>query len=207
MAERRRTWRAYATQHVWAGLDGAPEIREPKERGGSVRAYVDEVESPAGPLAFAVDEEEALLWLQLTEGDYGRTIEQELAYEGFEVCEDPAKTAPARRELSEYAAGRRRTFGLPMALVGSEWQRAVWEALMRIPYGETRSYGEIAEMIGRPGAARAVGRANSTNRLPIVVPCHRVIGADGTLTGFAGGLHLKTRLLEHERRVLAADGA
>jgi methylated-DNA-[protein]-cysteine S-methyltransferase len=172
-----------------------------------VKAYVDEVESPAGPLAFAVDEEGALLWLQLTEGDYGRTIEEELAHEGFEVREDPAKTAAAREELSQYCAGERRTFGVPLALVGSEWQKAVWEALTRIPYGETRSYGEIAAMVGRPGAARAVGRANSTNRLPIVVPCHRVIGADGTLTGFAGGVHLKTRLLEHERRVLAADGA
>ncbi len=79
--------------------------------------------------------------------------------------------------------------------------------MRRIPFGETRSYGEIAAMVGRPGAARAVGRANSTNRLALVVPCHRVIGADGTPTGFAGGIHLKTRLLAHERRVLAADGA
>ena len=173
-----------------------------------MRAYVDEIGSPAGPLAFAVDEDGALLWLQFTEGDYGRTIREELAHEGFEVCEDPAKTTVARRELSEYSSGERRSFGLPLALVGSEWQKAVWEALTRIPYGETRSYGEIAAMVGRPGAARAVGRANSTNRLALVVPCHRVIGANGTLTGFAGGLHLKTRLLEHERRVLAAaDGA
>ncbi len=172
-----------------------------------MKAYVDEIASPAGPLAFAVDEGGALLWLQFTEGDYGRTVEEELAQEGFEVLRDPSKTAPAREELSQYSAGERRTFGLPLALRGSEWQKAVWEALMRIPFGETRSYGEIAAMVGRPGAARAVGRANSTNRLALVVPCHRVIGANGTLTGFAGGIHLKTRLLDHERRVLAADGA
>ncbi|MDP9412404.1 MAG: methylated-DNA--[protein]-cysteine S-methyltransferase [Actinomycetota bacterium] len=172
-----------------------------------MKAYVEEIGSPAGPLAFAVDEDGALLWLQFTEGDYGRTVDEELAREGFEVRRDPSKTARAREELSQYSAGERRTFGLPLALRGSDWQKAVWEALMRIPFGETRSYGEIAAMVGRPGAARAVGRANSTNRLALVVPCHRVIGANGTLTGFAGGLHLKTRLLEHERRVLAADGA
>ncbi len=172
-----------------------------------MKAYVEEIGSPAGPLAFAVDEDGALLWLQFTEGDYGRTVDEELAREGFEVRRDPSKTARAREELSQYSAGERRTFGLPLALRGSDWQKAVWEALVRIPFGETRSYGEIAAMVGRPGAARAVGRANSTNRLALVVPCHRVIGANGTLTGFAGGLHLKTRLLEHERRVLAADGA
>jgi methylated-DNA-[protein]-cysteine S-methyltransferase len=88
-------------------------------------------------------------------------------------------------------------------LTGSEWQKAVWRALTRIPFGETRSYAEVAAMVGRKGAARAVGRANATNRLPVVVPCHRVIGTDGSLTGFAGGTHLKTRLLEHEARVLA----
>ena len=87
-------------------------------------------------------------------------------------------------------------------LRGTGWQKAVWEALTRIPYGETRAYGQIAAMVGRPKSSRAVGRANATNRLPLVVPCHRVIGADGSLTGFAGGTHLKVRLLEHEARVL-----
>lgn len=164
---------------------------------------MDEIESPAGPLAFAVNEDGALLWIQFTEGDYGRTMEQELESEGFEVSRDVGKTARAREELAEYATGERREFDLPLAMTGSEWQRAVWEALTLIPYGETRSYGEIASMIGRPGAARAVGRANASNLLPVVVPCHRVISADGTLGGFNGGLHLKTRLLEHERRVLS----
>lgn len=168
-----------------------------------MRAYVEAIESPAGPLVLAVNDAGALLWLQLAEGDYELTVEQELEREGFEVEREPSRTARACEELMEYCAGTRREFGLPLAVVGTEWQKAVWEALTRIPFGETRSYAEIAAMAGRPKAARAVGRANATNRLPVVVPCHRVIGADGSLSGFTGGTHLKTRLLEHEARMLA----
>ena len=168
-----------------------------------MNAYVDTIESPAGQLAFATDDRGALLWLQLTEGEYGRTVEQELEWEGYEVRQDRDATARAREELLEYGAGTRQVFDVPFVLRGSEWQKAVWRALTRIPFGETRSYAEVAAMVGRPKAARAVGKANATNRLPLVVPCHRVIGANGSLTGFAGGLHLKTRLLEHEARVLA----
>ena len=168
-----------------------------------MRAYVEAIESPAGPLVLAVNDAGALLWLQLADGDYERTVEQELEREGFKVEREPSWTARACEELMEYCAGTRREFGLPLAVVGTEWQKAVWEALTRIPFGETRSYAEIAAMAGRPKAARAVGRANATNRLPVVVPCHRVIGADGSLSGFTGGTHLKTWLLEHEARVLA----
>jgi methylated-DNA-[protein]-cysteine S-methyltransferase len=167
-----------------------------------VRAYVDEIETPAGPVAFAVDEEGALVWLSFTEGDHELTAEEELEREGYLLGVDPARTARAREQLLEYSSGTRREFDLPLAMVGSAWQKAVWRALTEIPYGETRSYAEIAAAVGRPGAARAVGRANATNRLPLVVPCHRVISADGTLGGFNGGLHLKERLLEHESRVL-----
>ena len=173
-----------------------------EKRGCGVKAYVDEVESPAGELAFAVDEEGAMIWLRFVEGDGGWKVEEELGVEGFEASRDGQRTARAREELREYYAGVRRKFGLPLAFVGSEWQRAVWGELTRIPFGETRSYGEIADRLGSPGAARAVGRANATNRLPLVVPCHRVIAADGSLGGFNGGLHLKERLLGHERRVL-----
>jgi methylated-DNA-[protein]-cysteine S-methyltransferase len=173
-----------------------------EKRGCGVKAYVDEVESPAGELAFAVDEEGAMIWLRFVEGDGGWKVEEELGVEGFEALRDGQRTARAREELREYYAGVRREFGLPLAFVGSEWQRAVWGELTRIPFGETRSYGEIADRLGSPGAARAVGRANATNRLPLVVPCHRVIAADGSLGGFNGGLHLKERLLGHERRVL-----
>jgi methylated-DNA-[protein]-cysteine S-methyltransferase len=169
-----------------------------------VKAYVDMVESPAGTLAFATNDSGALLWLQLTEGEYARMVEQELEREGYEVRRDQGPTAQAREELVEYAAGTRQTFDVSFVLIGSEWQKAVWRALTLIPFGETRSYAEVAEMVGRPKAARAVGKASATNRLPLVVPCHRVIGANGSLTGFTGGLHLKTRLLEHEARILAS---
>ena len=168
-----------------------------------MNAYVDMVESPAGPLAFATNDSGALLWLQLTEGEYAWTVEQELEREGYAVRRDQGPSAQAREELREYAAGTRQTFDVPFVLIGSEWQKAVWRALTLIPFGETRSYAEVAEMARRPKAARAVGKANATNRLPLVVPCHRVIGANGTLTGFTGGLHLKSRLLEHEARMLA----
>lgn len=172
-----------------------------------MKAHVDEIESPAGPLAFAVDEDGALMRLHFVESNYGPIMEAELEDEGYVVQVDETRTAGVRKELSEYVSGRRRTFDVPLAFAGSEWQKAVWMELTSIPFGEIRSYGQIADSLGRPGAARAVGRANASNVLPVVVPCHRVVAADGTLGGFNGGLHLKERLLEHERSVLAAAGS
>jgi methylated-DNA-[protein]-cysteine S-methyltransferase len=104
----------------------------------------------------------------------------------------------ARQQLQEYFAGTRRTFTLQLDLAGTAFQNRVWNALRTIPFGETRSYGEIADQIGSAKAVRAVGAANGRNPIPIIVPCHRVIGADGTLTGFAGGLGIKARLLALE---------
>lgn len=104
----------------------------------------------------------------------------------------------AERQLEEYFAGRRRVFALELTFGGTEFQKEVWQALTTIPFGETRSYGQLAAQIGRPGSARAVGAANGRNPLSIVVPCHRVIGANGTLTGFAGGLEAKEFLLRFE---------
>jgi methylated-DNA-[protein]-cysteine S-methyltransferase len=101
-------------------------------------------------------------------------------------------------QLEEYFAGERRAFDLPVRLAGSAFQRRVWEALSGIGYGETISYGELARRIGRPGAARAVGLANGRNPVSIVVPCHRVIGSGGALTGYGGGLERKARLLALE---------
>ena len=98
-------------------------------------------------------------------------------------------------QLEDYFAGGRRDFDLPLAPVGTDFQRRVWRALTSIPYGETISYGELARRIGNPQAARAVGLANGANPLPIIVPCHRVIGANGSLTGFGGGLPIKQALL------------
>lgn len=104
----------------------------------------------------------------------------------------------AEAQLREYFAGARRTFDLPLAPHGTAFQRRVWAALRTIPYGETRTYGELAAAIGSPNASRAVGMANHRNPIPIIIPCHRVIGANGTLTGYAGGLEIKRRLLALE---------
>ena len=103
------------------------------------------------------------------------------------------------QQLREYFLGDRKTFELPILPRGTPFQLAVWDALQRIPYGETRSYAQIAQEIGRPNAVRAVGAANGANPIPIIVPCHRVIGSNGSLTGFGGGLGVKRRLLELER--------
>ena len=107
----------------------------------------------------------------------------------------------ARRQIEAYFAGELREFDLPLAPQGSGFQLRVWEELRAIPYGETISYGELAQRVGDPGAARAVGLANGRNPLPVIVPCHRVIGADGSLTGFGGGLDRKRALLELEAGV------
>jgi methylated-DNA-[protein]-cysteine S-methyltransferase len=106
----------------------------------------------------------------------------------------------AVRQLREYFAGRRRDFDLPLAPEGTEFQRRVWERLRSIPYGQTISYAELARRAGNPKAARAAGSANGSNRIPIVIPCHRVIAADGSLGGFGGGLEIKRRLLDLESR-------
>ncbi|HLZ69636.1 MAG TPA: methylated-DNA--[protein]-cysteine S-methyltransferase [Dehalococcoidia bacterium] len=164
----------------------------------SARAFLDTSPSPAGPLAFAVNGDGALLRTQFLEGRYPTTIEQELARAGFGVTRDPERTAPVRQQLAEYAEGRRTAFDLPLVLDGDGWQQAVWRVLLAVPFGETRSYGRVAALAGRPGAAREVGEAVAANPLPLVVPCHRVIGADGSLKGFTGGVHLKRRLLAHE---------
>lgn len=107
--------------------------------------------------------------------------------------------AQAVSELGEYFAGKRRTFDVPVRTMGTEFQQAVWQALRQIPYGQTINYGEQARRIGKPAAVRAVGGANGKNPVGIIVPCHRVIGADGSLTGFGGGMDAKAWLLNHER--------
>lgn len=106
--------------------------------------------------------------------------------------------AEVERQLTEYFDGKRTTFDVPIRMRGTDFQKRVWEQLLRIPYGQTRSYGELARAIGNRSASRAVGLANSKNPLSIIVPCHRVIGATGKLTGFAGGIETKARLLELE---------
>jgi methylated-DNA-[protein]-cysteine S-methyltransferase len=118
-----------------------------------------------------------------------------------EMVEDDRQSVlvQAERQLKEYFAGERREFDLPLDMRGTPFQKDVWEALLSIPFGETRSYGELANQIGKASASRAVGAANGRNPLSIVVPCHRVVGSTGKLTGFAGGLDVKERLLGLER--------
>lgn len=116
-----------------------------------------------------------------------------------EVGETPL-LKKAAAQLTEYLDGTRREFNIPLAIEGTAFQTAVWKALLTIPYGETRSYGDIAQCIGNPKACRAVGMANNRNRIAIIVPCHRVIGTDGKLVGYGGGLELKERLLALENR-------
>ncbi len=111
--------------------------------------------------------------------------------------------ARACEQLAEYLARTRTTFDLPLAATGSPFERQVWDALCAIPYGSTLSYGELARRLGDPRASRAVGAANGKNPIPIIVPCHRVIGANGELTGFGGGIDRKRWLLEHEGALLA----
>jgi len=135
--------------------------------------------------------------------DRGRLVRFNLSAKGAakvdpHAVHDERAIARVRKQVEEYSAGERTEFDLELAPAGTEFQRAVWNALLAIPYGETRSYGEIARAIGQPTAARGVGSANHANPIGLIVPCHRVIGADGSLTGYGGGLPLKRALLEHE---------
>lgn len=116
----------------------------------------------------------------------------------FSIQPDSHGLDEAARQLDEYFEGRRRTFELPLDLRGTLFQQKVWLSLTRIPYGEVRSYKQVAEDIGSPKAVRAVGGANNRNPIAIIVPCHRVIGADGAMVGYGGGLPIKQRLLRHE---------
>lgn len=148
-------------------------------------------ESPVGPLLLAADDD----GLRLVEFHVSRHRMARDA--GWHEGEHPV-LQHARVQLDEYFAGRRQAFDLPLAPRGTAFQRAVWQMLASIPYGSTISYAQLASRVERPAAMRAVGAANGRNPLPIVLPCHRVIGADGSLTGFGGGLPTKQFLLELE---------
>ena len=152
--------------------------------------YYCYLDTPIGELLLA-GEDEALAMIGFPKGSMRREPEPDWIFN-----EKPL--ANARKQLQEYFAGERREFALPLKLSGTEFQVSVLEALLDIPYGQTTSYGEIARRIGRPKAVRAVGAANGRNPIPIVVPCHRVIGSTGDLTGFGGGLDTKEALLRLE---------
>ena len=158
----------------------------------SETTYYSRITSPVGPLLLAVSKH-GLLALEFGRGKIG---------DGW--VESEGRTADCARQLAEYFAGRRRRFDLPLDLRGTDFQKRCWRELLKIPYGETRSYGDIARAIGNPAAVRAVGLANGKNPIAIIVPCHRVIGSDGSLTGYGGGLENKRRLLELEGALSAS---
>lgn len=158
------------------------------------------VDSPVGPLTLVSDGTHLTgVWFATHKhppADTGRQVERA---DAPQVLRDTAD------QLAEYFAGTRTTFDLPLAAEGTDFQRRVWALLEQIPYGETRSYGELAAELGQPGASRAVGLANGRNPVSIVVPCHRVVGSTGAITGYGGGVERKQVLLDLERR--AAGGA
>jgi len=160
--------------------------------------FYSHTDSPIGRLLLAGDEVGIRL-ISFPTGSRARSAEA-----GWR--EDAAPFAETVRQLRAYFAGELQEFDLPLAPQGTPFQLSVWQALRRIPYGETVSYGAIAEAVGRPSASRAVGAANGANPLPIVVPCHRVIGSTGKLTGFGGGLDTKAALLALEREHAGAEG-
>ena len=150
------------------------------------------IDSPVGPLRLAASDA-ALLAIEFHENRH--PVRRDAQW----IEGDNAVLRQAERELGEYFAGTRRTFDLPLDPRGTPFQRLVWHALARIPFGQIWRYRDLARHVGKPAATRAVGAANGRNPLPIVLPCHRVIGTDGTLTGFGGGLGTKAFLLRLER--------
>ena len=155
--------------------------------------YWSLIETPFQKMAAWADEEGRLLRFNL------RAANAAHADPGAE--NNSRKLAEVQRQVTEYSAGKRRGFELELAPQGPEFELSVWTALCAIPFGATTSYGAVARAIGNPGAARAVGAANNANPIALIIPCHRVIGTDGQLVGYGGGLELKRKLLEHEARV------
>ncbi|MGW2640453.1 methylated-DNA--[protein]-cysteine S-methyltransferase [Streptomyces sp. NPDC001348] len=150
------------------------------------------IDSPYGPLTLVAGEDGVLCGLYMTDQRH-RPPEETFG------DRDDTPFAEARDQLAAYFAGELKEFTLELRLEGTPFQRSVWDQLRRIPYGETRSYGELAAALGKPAASRAVGLANGRNPVGIIVPCHRVIGSGGALTGYGGGLDRKQRLLDFER--------
>lgn len=155
------------------------------------------LESPVGRLLF-VGDGEAIYRLNMEDPNQPPDVDEDWTF-------DPTAFSDARDQLSAYFEGDLTEFDLELDASGTPFQKRVWDALLTIPFGKTASYVDIARKVGTPNASRAVGGANSRNPISIVVPCHRVIGASGKLTGYAGGLDRKKKLLDHEAEVLARD--
>jgi len=158
-----------------------------------MRQFYDTFSTPVGDFSIAIDANGSVIATA-----FGALPELRERFAADEVVQDPARVATARAEVTAYFAGKSDAFTLKLAPSGTPFQQSVWAALQRIPFGQTRSYGELATELGNPGASRAVGRANATNPIALIVPCHRVIGGDGAMTGFAFGEEIKRWLLAHE---------
>ena len=158
-----------------------------------MKKYWSLIESPFQKFAAWVDEEGRLLRFNLRASGAAKVDP--------DAENNSRKLADVQRQVNEYANGKRQEFDFELAAEGPEFDKKVWAALLEIPFGTITSYGAVAKRIGHPTAARAVGAANGANPIALIVPCHRVIGADGSLTGYGGGLPLKRKLLEHEARV------
>ena len=154
-------------------------------KGGNEQLYSFIYDSPIGPLTL-IASEEGLVALE-----FGKKKRKD-------CIDDSKRLAPYRKQLDEYFAGKREDFTIPLDIRGTDFQKRCWQQLLKIPYGQTRSYRQIAEAVGNRNAVRAVGLANGQNPIAIIVPCHRVIASDGTLCGYGGGLDIKEELLRLE---------
>jgi methylated-DNA-[protein]-cysteine S-methyltransferase len=179
-------------------------FRETAARAGLLDAGVDVVESPIGPLVVAATDR-GILRISFTPDPEG-VVEEIARIAGPRVLRAPRLIDEARRELDDYFDGSRRAFDLAVDLRGAApFTLAVLEELARVPYGATSTYGALAARVGRPKAARAVGTVMNRNPIPIILPCHRIVGANGSLTGYAGGLDVKERLLRLEGVLLTPE--
>ncbi len=161
--------------------------------------YVHQWETPITDIIAAVNAEGGLLLLYFTGARHpAEEVFVELRAKGYEPEWDAEALSDVSQQIGEYFAGKRKDFDLPLSPAGTAFQMRVWQELQRIPHGETISYGELATRVGNPKASRAVGAANGQNPISLIIPCHRVIGSDKSLTGYGGGLNVKEALLKHE---------
>lgn len=188
----------HPTQRATSSKKTTTKVAETSQ-AGATRLYTTTFDTPCGPFSLAVDERGALVATVF--GGYERLQNRVPKGTTFDFSEEPAqvsRTSAAKKQILEYFAGKRREFTIPLSASGTQFQQSVWTALATIPFGETRSYGQLAADMGNPNASRAVGGANGANPICLIVPCHRVIGADGSLTGFEFGEKIKRQLLELE---------
>ncbi|MBS0662133.1 MAG: methylated-DNA--[protein]-cysteine S-methyltransferase [Verrucomicrobia bacterium] len=155
--------------------------------------FYDSFLTPSGEFSVAVNDAGAIV-----AAAFGNVSDLRERFDAGTLNRGPVRLAAVRHQVAEYFSGDRDAFDLPLAPIGTAFQQSVWKALLEIPFGETRTYGELAAALRHEGAARAVGRANATNPICVFIPCHRVIGRDGSLTGYAFGEEIKRQLLEHE---------